>query len=229
MFAAILFCCAGASVAQKAVLFDRVEIPDAGQVAVVAPASRMRVARATLETEILNEINALRRDPASYAARLAEYKRYFVGKELRLPNQVAILTDEGATALDEAIAVLKQTKPAQNFVDDENLTRAAADHARDIAITGKIGHYDSRGASPAERVARYGVWRGEMHELVSQYPATARQIVFNLIVDDGVKSRGHRRALLKSNLRVAGIKTGDSRALGKLCVIVLAESFFKKS
>ncbi len=232
-FALCLLCCGVVSHGQKPILFATVELPTSPPNKPCLPklnaADFPKVAAANLETDLLNEINRLRTNPALYAATLERYRRYFVGKELHLPGQTTILTGEGVAAVDEAIRVLKGTPAVEVFVGDENLTRAAFDHVRDIAASGEIGHNDSQGETPVERVLRYGVWRGELQELVSYYSPTAPQIIFSLLVDDGVRGRGHRRALLKSNLRSIGIKTGDSREFGKLCVIVLTESFIKRS
>lgn len=227
-----LLFCSISSAAQKPILFDTVDLPELPQDAPVPLLDATRLPKhksANLEGEIFDEINSLRRNPQLYAAGLAEYRRYFAGKELRLPGQTAILTDEGVAALDEAIAFLRRARPTQSFINDRSLTSAALDHVRDIQASGKIGHYDSRGDSPIERVLRYGMWSGELQELVSYYSATPRQIVFSLLVDDGVPTRGHRGALLKSNLKSVGIKTGDSAKFGKLCVIVLTESFVENA
>lgn len=232
-FAFCLLWCGVYSQAQKPILFATVELPSSPpnktRLPNLNPANFPKSVVANLELDLLNEINRLRQNPALYAVRLEEYRRYFVGKELRLPGQTAILTREGVPAVDEAIRMLKRAPAVEMFVGDESLSRAALDHVRDIAKTGVIGHHDSQGDTPVERVMRYGIWRGELQELVSYYSPTARQIIFSLLVDDGVRTRGHQRALLKSNLKSIGIKTGDSREFGKLCVIVLTESFIKSS
>ena len=62
----------------------------------------------SLEREILNEVNELRRDPRNYANKVNKFKGYLEGNILRVPGVLAgIKTEEGAAAYDEAINFLR--------------------------------------------------------------------------------------------------------------------------
>src|SRR5688572_4079883 len=59
------------------------------------------------EERIIAELNEMRSNPAVYAAKINERRRYYRGNVLRLPGNVPIRTQEGLAALDEAVRSLR--------------------------------------------------------------------------------------------------------------------------
>ena len=55
------------------------------------------------EQEIFDETNRVRANPAAYAAELEDLSQYFDGKLLKLPGQTPMETEEGISAVEEAI------------------------------------------------------------------------------------------------------------------------------
>ena len=53
---------------------------------------------------------------------------------------------------------------------------------------------------------------------------TAEEVVAQLVVDDGVPDRGHRRLLYDPALRYAGVSCGPHPGYGTMCVIDLAST-----
>ena len=49
--------------------------------------------------------------------------------------------------------------------------------------------------------------------------------LLQLLIDDGVEDRGHRRALLDPRFRVVGVATGSHSVFLRMCDIVLADWF----
>ncbi len=104
------------------------------------------------------------------------------------------------------------------------LTRAAADHARDQSQSGATGHRGSDGTSVAERVARYGSWQTCIGEVIAYGFGTGAEVVSQLLIDDGVASRGHRTNLLRPQFRHVGIAAAPHPNLRHVVVIALAGS-----
>ena len=182
----------------------------------------------SLEDQVLQEINNLRSNPALYVQLLEERRKHYAGNELRLPNETAVVTSEGVAAVDDAIQFLKQIKPSAKLADANGLKRAAQSHLHDMIKSGKRGHFGSDGSSPEQRIEAYGNWGGEVKELISYYATTPRRMVINWLIDDGVKTRGHRQALVNNSFTSIGINSGTSDKYGKLCVLVMTQTFAAK-
>jgi uncharacterized protein YkwD len=74
-------------------------------------------------------------------------------------------------------------------------------------------------------VERYGHWDVALSENIAYGPATARDVVAGLIVDDGVADRGHRRNAFDPTVHVAGVACGPHPRYRTMCVIVHAGVF----
>jgi len=107
------------------------------------------------------------------------------------------------------------------------MSLAARDHQRDLAGTGALGHGGSDGSDVLVRLARYG-WIGwTAGENISFGETRGRQVVFDLVVDDGVADRGHRRNLLNRAFREVGVACGSHPRVRRTCVIDFT-NFFKE-
>jgi len=62
-------------------------------------------------------------------------------------------------------------------------------------------------------------------ENLSYGPSTAREIVIQLLVDDGVAGRGHRKNIFDNRFRVAGAAVGPHATFGAMCAIEFAAAF----
>ena len=63
-----------------------------------------------------------------------------------------------------------------------------------------------------------------MAEDLAYGPATAIDVVRELIIDDGVRDRGHRKAIFLPALRVVGVACGPHAAYGTMCAIDFADA-----
>lgn len=181
-----------------------------------------------VESDILAEINLVRRDPAGYAVFLEEWKKNYKGNEVHLPGEIPIITNEGTAVVDEAIEFLRQQKPMAELTENNGLISAAKVHLKDLQEKNLRGHKGSDGSLPEERVERFGMWEGSVGELIDYGSKTARQVVIKLILDDGVASRGHRLKMLNANFKHIGLALGDSKDNKAVCVVVLAQDFTEK-
>lgn len=182
-----------------------------------------------LEQEIIDEMNLARTDPQKYATYVEEYKKYFDGNRLTIPGRKkAIVTNEGAAAVDEAVNFLRAQRPLPAFSVAKGVCSAASDHARDLAGKGIDGHRGSDGSTPNARVDRYGDWEAAIGETIVYEVTTPRQIIIALIIDDGVPSRGHRRNIFDPNYKITGISVSEPLAFGSKCVIDYVGGFKEK-
>lgn len=176
---------------------------------------------------VLAALNRVRTDPVGFAAVLQQYRARMQGKRFLKPGttNVWIVTQEGTAAVDEAIAVLRATPPLPALSMNPELALAALDQVAWQGPRGEVGHRGEGGSSPSERLVRHGV-RPHMsgEDIDYGYGADGLQAVIDLIVDDGVASRGHRRNILNPNFRQVGIAIGPHRRYGTMCVIDLASA-----
>lgn len=176
-----------------------------------------------LEKEVIYEINLFRSNPAKYAEDyIAPLSKYYERKILHYPGDISIITNEGIKALHECVRELRTASPRAIVHPNKALSLAASDHQRDQAKTGKTGHSGSDGSNLKERIERYGEWQVRIAENIAYGNTSARQIVIFLLIDDGVKSRGHRANLLHHDYKSVGIACGQHPIYQTMCVMDFA-------
>jgi len=172
-----------------------------------------------LEDSVLDEVNYVREHPRQYANELRRYRTFFDGRVVRLPGDpVGKLTSEGTRSVDEAIAFLDRQQPLPPLANARMLALAARDLAEEQDETGERGHRSADGAMPGDRVRRHG---GDIYvgETISYGYDDASGVVRQLIIDDGVATRGHRALIFASGNRYAGVGCGRHPQFGYMCVI----------
>jgi hypothetical protein len=183
----------------------------------------------SLEKAVLEEMNLARTNPARYAAYLEALKKYYKGKTFRQPGLGAVETIEGVAGIDEAISFLRSAKPLPQLQISKGMCMGAKDQSFDQAQTGDVSHMGKDKSFSWDRVARYGEWKNPVSENIAYDSGTARDIVINLIIDDGVPARGHRKNIFNSSHIVTGISCGSHPLFGSMCVCTFAGGFTEKS
>jgi uncharacterized protein YkwD len=171
-----------------------------------------------LALEIHAETNLVRRDPPAYARHLEAMLSRFDGKLLERPGRPDLRTEEGAAAVREAIEALRAREPLPPLRWSKGLAGAAADHVRDQGPVGGLEHRGTDGSSPARRAERRGRWIAAMAENIAFGDNPARQVVIQLLVDDGVPDRGHRTNILDPRWGAEGVACGPHREYRQMCV-----------
>jgi len=180
------------------------------------------------ERAVVQEMSDARVQPRAYAKHLRELRDCFEGTLWRRPGRTPLRTDEGVAALDEAIAFLETQKPVGPLRFNEGLARAARLHARDIGPRGALEHVGADGSRLSDRLNRIGTWHGLIAENIGTLETEARQVVIQLLIDDGVPSRGHRRNLFNPDLHQAGAGTAPHRDYRVVTVIDYADGFVEQ-
>jgi len=183
-----------------------------------------------LEKDIILEINKLRSDPARYANNyIAPLAKNYKNKLLYYPGDKPLLTREGVAALHECVRDLKAQSPLPVLFPDIGLSKAADDHVKDQSRTGRTGHTGSDRSGFRERIERYGDWKVRIAENIAYGGSSARQIVIYLLIDDGIKNRGHRKNFLNPDIRLVGVATGSHPSYSVMSVMDFATTFRAKS
>ncbi|NWJ42375.1 MAG: CAP domain-containing protein [Geothrix sp.] len=177
------------------------------------------------ERAVVQEMSDARIRPKAYAKYLRELRDAFEGNLWHRPRRVPLRTDEGVAALDEAIAFLEAARPVGPLRFNEGLALAARRHAQDLGPRGALEHVGSDGAKLSDRLNRLGTWHGLVAENISTGEPEARQVVIQLLVDDGVPSRGHRHNLFNPDLHQAGAGSAPHRDYRVVTVIDYADGF----
>ncbi len=182
-------------------------------------AARSQESGANLTQEVISELNRVRTNPQAYAAYLSEHRGLYTAEGyLKQPGRPLLRTHEGVAALDEAIRELSHARPQAPLNASDLLVGSGRLLIDEQSRNGETGH----GSMPFDRMARAGVIGGSRGEDVAYGAHTAEQIVYNLVVDDGVRDRGHRRNIMQTMFSEAGVSVGSHPVYGVMCVIDFA-------
>jgi hypothetical protein len=179
-----------------------------GLAASTAPAS----ASADLNAAVLAEINLARAHPADYARTLGREQGDWRG------DWGQGYARNRGSARDEAVDFLSRQQPLPPLKASRGLAEAAAVLSGRQARSGDEGHDEGL----MQRIQAHGVWSGLVAETISYGQATPANVVAQLIIDDGVPGRGHRRTLFDPTLSHAGVSCGAHPNYGAMCVIDFA-------
>jgi len=180
-----------------------------------------------LEKEVITELNRARSHPAGYAKKLENYKSHYVGKYIYFAGRTQVATQEGVSAVNEAIEFLKSTAPVPLLRVSRGLCASAKAHAKDQGPKGLVSHKGSDESTPDERMNRFGTWGKAYGENIEYGNFNAEEIVMQLIIDDGVPERSHRGNIFNPLYRVVGVGFGPHQRYGQMCVVDLAGTYTK--
>jgi uncharacterized protein YkwD len=165
-----------------------------------------------LAIQVRDELNLARTAPQEYAQILAARMAAYQGVE-------------GQSAIREAVHFLETARPLHALVLSDGICSGALTHVLDLGPVGRRGHIGSGGTMPWDRMARFGQWSGLTGENIYYGQRDARGIVIALIVDDGERTRGHRKKIFSPAFHYIGIACGPHASFGRMCVIDFAGGF----
>jgi hypothetical protein len=187
------------------------------------------------EKDVILEMNKARADPKKYAElyigpRL-QYKwggAFGVNSYAAPGETVYRITKEGKNGIQSCVDDLSKRQSVPPLLPAEGLCLAAKDHVNDTGSKGITGHTGSGGNSMEQRINRYGKWSGSIGENISYGNNAGREIVLQLLIDDGVSNRGHRNNILNKNFKYTGSAIGSHSKFDYLCVINYANMYVNK-
>lgn len=168
----------------------------------------------SLEASVVDVVNSVRSNPASFIPAIDRYERH-IRSFVKDPSALQ-------RAVLEIRTQLKKLKPLPPLVISDALQAAADLHALDIETHGTMGHIGHDGSDPSTRIAKFGRFTS-FGENVTYGHMTAELIVASFLVDEGTPDRGHRKSLLGSNYTAIGVGIGSHVTYTRACVIVVGE------
>ena len=180
-----------------------------------------------IEQSILNELNEARANPQTYITYLEEHKKKFKGSRADYPDFV-METFEGTAAVDEAIKFLKKQSKLAPLTFSEALSKPAKLQLNDLIENPTLGHKGKDGSNLPKRLSKFGIKPTSHYaENIMQDANLPRQIVLWLIIDDGVKDRGHRKNIFDKAFKQVGISYGLAKNGRGVSVMVFAGTFIE--
>lgn len=156
-----------------------------------------------LEKEVIYLMNLVRLNPdlfsKTYLQEYIEKPDFSIGKQSPL---IALKND------------LKKAKKASVLVPKEDLFQCANQHVLDTGKKGLVGHQNY-----SKRYKQFASKYGETGENCDYGNETAIDIVMNLLIDEDVSGYGHRKNILNKNFLSVGVKFGDHKKYGTMCVM----------
>ena len=172
-----------------------------------------------IEKDVVLEMNKARSNPALYAQLYLEPRiKKFSGKIY----DGNLMTNEGVNAVNDCISVMKKTKALALLIPERGLSLAAQKHSSTQGETDQTGHTGVDGSTPFTRIQKYVTYKAA-GENISYGSKSGRDIVVQLLIDDGVPSRGHRKNILSKDFSSTGVGYSKQHKLyGSVCVITYA-------
>lgn len=173
-----------------------------------------------LENQVLLATNLARTNPAKFA-------EMYVEPILSNGSSEFIPGHEKLDYL-EAITFLKNQKPLSALSANDALRVSALSHVKDIGPKDLTQHESSDGLTFSQRFEKYGTPVGAMAENISFGSITGSDVLVGLIVDVGIKTRGHRKNIFSEDFKVIGIACGEHKTYKTMCVQDFAEGYTAK-
>jgi uncharacterized protein YkwD len=178
------------------------------------------------EKDVILELNKVRYNPGKYARENLKWIGVFYeNKLLKLPGKEILETEEGKSAFDECIKYLEQSKSAPLLYPSRGMSKACSLLVYYQSTTGETGHRGSGNSSPVDRIKNFGTFEGEYAENIHYGDCEPSFVVISLLIDDGVKSRGHRKNIIDPSFNLTGVAIGKHKTYGQMCTNTFATSF----
>lgn len=162
------------------------------------------------EEEVVKLLNAVRTNPQGFLK--SHVNSYLKENELTKNSYAkSLITDLKKCA---AMGELKLSKV---------LSEVAQMHALDMGKAGTVGHTSSNGTTFSDRLRKKGKAGGMIAENCDYGNEEPLDIVMALLIDDGIKSLGHRKNILEPTYRWIGIAIEKHKTYRVNCVMDFAE------
>lgn len=172
----------------------------------------------TLEEKlVIVEVNKCRTNPKRYAEEyLKEYLNRFTSEKQYEYNGFTSTYAEGKVAVEEAIQEFLKATPTDALAPDEILYKTARYHNQDLGPKGMTGHEGTKGDSPSDRMKLFSPNSIGCGENLFFGQEDAKGCVIDLVIDDGIPGRGHRKNIMDKRYHYIGVAIGAHKKFGKM-------------
>jgi uncharacterized protein YkwD len=149
----------------------------------------------------------------------------FEGKKFIRLGEKVLLTKEGVKPLLELIAYLENYQPTLPLTYSTELEKAANELAVFQSKTGYTGHSVVKGKKTHDRIRKYNKKFVRTAECIAYgyyKNDLAQRAIIQLLVDDGVRNRGHRIIMLSEDFSFMGAAVKSHRKYEKVVVLNFA-------
>ena len=179
-----------------------------------------------VEKDVILEMNKVRANPKQYAELyIKPMLNNFDGLIYKEVGKIDLRTVEGKAAVEECIETLSKAVTVGALIPELGLSKAGKDHCNDQGPSGATGHTGLDGSSMLNRIKRHGAGYSAAGENISFGNNVARDIVLQLLIDDGVLSRGHLKNIMDKDFTQTGVAIGTHATYRHMCVIVYANGY----
>jgi hypothetical protein len=134
-----------------------------------------------------------------------------VDPQLFLKTYVQRFVDSTQYPSNKWIASLKKdlqkAKPLEILQPDKELFEVARKHAKDMGLTGKIGHSTSKGGSYEKRIPDLKKKYSFIGENCNYGSTEPLKILMDLLIDENTADLGHRKNILCKDFRFLNVNT----------------------
>ncbi|MFP4006968.1 MAG: hypothetical protein ACLFV6_03035, partial [Spirulinaceae cyanobacterium] len=181
---------------------------------------------AASDDAVLNALNQLRQNPQSYLPVLQGWRDRFLDTvQIQQPDGKVYCTQEGVSAVEEAMQVLEKTPSLTALELSWGMTQAARDLVRYQRETGNMGAIGRDRTSPQDRLEQYGRWQNRWAESLCYGQPNAEAVIRNLLINDGQLERRDRDYLLNPQWQKVGIATGFHPSHTSVCALLFAQDY----
>lgn len=178
-------------------------------------------------SDLVEEINLFRKDPRTYAQQMANHLlAAYDGNTLIYPiSGVQLETLEGMTALRDCIDDLSNATPLPAMSTSSAINDVCQQHLDDLCEHDFCSHIGTDCSTPEERLARVGEHREQCGENIVFGMQNATEVLYHMLIDDGVLDRGHRANLLNMDFHFVGLAHGNHPTTKTVTIALFVDHF----
>merc|ERR1719463_893199 len=153
----------------------------------------------------------------------------YEGNILTYPESgIQLETVEGKEALEDCLQDLMNASPLPVLMHSQAIGRACQKHLADLQDNDFCSHIGTDGSTPEERLQKYGEHREQCGENIVFGMKHPKEIIYQMLIDDGVPERGHRANLLNMDFHFVGGAFGRHASAETAAVVVFVDAFKAK-